>query len=288
MAQLSSPSIAHGGRCGLTPARGAARTAFRAGLWAEQFPFKGQAARWKTHTQPVSSLKKKRRHISADVKSRLGHAAVLGPRPQSTRWASARGLAGLLGAAGRRAPAAGSAASFPGLCLARRRVPLLTFSGQGLAQSERSGKGTLRYLEQNRSWPGLAGLSENSRSEAAWLVCMFLKSSTENPGREPVRCRGQQTGQPGADSVSRPPLGKARAGAGLRGCTQALKPSSPRLSHTGKQSRGPGQCLAGAGLEARHPPPSASEGGSLGQGHRALCSVSLTLHIDALLRSSRG
>lgn len=42
----------------------------------EQFYFRGQAARWKTHTQPVSGLKKKRHHISAVVKPRLGHAAV--------------------------------------------------------------------------------------------------------------------------------------------------------------------------------------------------------------------
>ena len=213
MTQLSSPGIAHGGSCGPTPARGAARTALRAGLWAEQLPFKGQAARWKTRTHPVSGAKKKRRHTSADVKSTPGHAALSGPSPSLPvgRWRGNWQACWVL-PGGEHGPQAALPLS-PGSQsrLARRRVPPLTFSGQGLAQSERSGKGTLRYLEQNRSWPGLASPSENSRSEAAWLGCVFFKSSTENPGHEPVRCRGQQTDQPGADSVSRAPLGSKAA-----------------------------------------------------------------------------
>lgn len=207
MAQLSSPGQWAGSR---------QETALRAGLWAEQFPFKGQAARWKTRTQPVSGLKKKRRQNSAEVKSRLGHVPCFGLPAPVCPWGVGAGISGPAGCC--RAESAGRrqrCLPFPGLCpvsrVAWRRVPPLTFSGQGLAQSERSGKGTFCYLEQTRSWAGLAGPSENSRSEAAWLVCVFLKSSTETPGRERVHCRGQQTGQPGAGSASRPPLGKAGA-----------------------------------------------------------------------------
>lgn len=75
-ALLAQPTSESASSCGPARGRGATRTALCAGLWMEQCCFRGQAARWKTHTQPVSRLKKKRHHISAVVKSRLGHGAV--------------------------------------------------------------------------------------------------------------------------------------------------------------------------------------------------------------------
>lgn len=79
VAQLSSPGTAHvrvGLGCGPARGRGEPPGPSCAGLWMEQCCFRGQAARWKTHTQPVKRLKKKRHHISAVVKSGWGHAAV--------------------------------------------------------------------------------------------------------------------------------------------------------------------------------------------------------------------
>lgn len=137
-ALLAQPTSEPASSCGLARGRGAARTALRAGLWMEQFRFRGQAARWKTHAQPVSGLKKKRRHISADVKSRLGHATVGTPGSGLPGGCRRGDQQGLLGANGRRQ----RCLPLPGLCpvsrAARRWLTPLTFSGQGLARSERS------------------------------------------------------------------------------------------------------------------------------------------------------
>lgn len=80
----------------------------------------------------------------------------------------------------------------------------MTFSGQGLAQSECSAQGTFCYWNKIGPGPAGAGQSETSHPKEACLASSrFLKVPHSLlrclPGREPMRCGGQQTDQPGAD-----------------------------------------------------------------------------------------